>query len=298
MSIQGSVVTLGGIRIPTLLVGFAVSVSAHVGILATFTLVPANEGRPAAAAPVVEFSIGEPIRVRFVANRVEERLPSDNDSDTAVDGGEEAAVSLHSAAEAGSESSPVNGTEPQVEGITPGSLWLGWKKFIDSLQHVQWYSSVSAAPDTTQGSDRELAEEPEKMPTKRSDGSSKQIARAEHALASERPPEPIEHSSVVAQPKTPRGIDRGIAIVKLPQPVYPRRSVRLGQEGTASIEVSVRADGVVTGVRVRNSSGYRLLDKAAVEAAKNGQFRPAVRRGRSIDAIVIIPFEFTLRSNH
>ena len=93
---------------------------------------------------------------------------------------------------------------------------------------------------------------------------------------------------------TPRGLDRGATIIDLPPPVYPRRSIRLEQEGTAFVQITVRADGNVQRVRLRTSSGHRRLDNAAIMAARNGRFRPALQDGQPIDAIVVVPFEFKL----
>jgi protein TonB len=48
-----------------------------------------------------------------------------------------------------------------------------------------------------------------------------------------------------------------------------------GWEGTVDVGLAVRADGGVDAARVRRSSGYGLLDRAAVEAARRSRFQPA-----------------------
>ena len=60
-----------------------------------------------------------------------------------------------------------------------------------------------------------------------------------------------------------------------PSPLYPHASRRLGEEGTATVEVTVSADGHPTDVRLVESSGFSGLDAAALERARQCTFRPA-----------------------
>lgn len=60
-----------------------------------------------------------------------------------------------------------------------------------------------------------------------------------------------------------------------PPPVYPVDAMRAGHQGTTLIEVQVTDDGVVTDARVVQSSGYRELDRAALESAYKWHLDPA-----------------------
>ncbi|MEW6090030.1 MAG: energy transducer TonB [Pseudomonadota bacterium] len=77
-------------------------------------------------------------------------------------------------------------------------------------------------------------------------------------------------------------------------PVYPRRARDLGQEGTAMIRVKLDLAGNPAEVSLLESSGYALLDHAAIRAARGWQFEPERRGGRPVAAFVHIPVRFAL----
>lgn len=78
-------------------------------------------------------------------------------------------------------------------------------------------------------------------------------------------------------------------------PRYPYLARRRGQEGRVVLRVQVTADGEAAAVQLRQSSGYRLLDKAAVEAVKTWRFVPARRGGLAVAGSVEVPVSFKLR---
>lgn len=78
-------------------------------------------------------------------------------------------------------------------------------------------------------------------------------------------------------------------------PSYPRRAVDLRQQGTAIVRALVGLDGETRDVVLWRSSGVRLLDEAAVAAARDWLFQPARIGGRTIEAWVEIPVHFNLR---
>jgi protein TonB len=82
------------------------------------------------------------------------------------------------------------------------------------------------------------------------------------------------------------------SVLELATPAYPRRAARLGQEGTARVEIALSAEGEVIEIRILESSGHRLLDEAAIRAARAGRYRPATRDGRAIASVLVVPFEF------
>ncbi|MCC6742132.1 MAG: TonB family protein [Planctomycetia bacterium] len=77
-------------------------------------------------------------------------------------------------------------------------------------------------------------------------------------------------------------------------PVYPAAARRRGLEGTTILDLDVAADGRVTGVRVSGTSGHRLLDTAAEDAAWTWTFLPLVRDARAESSRVTIPVTFRL----
>lgn len=81
--------------------------------------------------------------------------------------------------------------------------------------------------------------------------------------------------------------------VENPAPAYPRRALRLRQEGRVLLSIDVDAAGLVRRVELLESSGHDLLDEAAIEAfyrwrfAPRGTGEPELRRFKK-------PFRFSL----
>ncbi len=77
-------------------------------------------------------------------------------------------------------------------------------------------------------------------------------------------------------------------------PRYPYLARRQGQEGRVVLRVRVSAGGDPMSVRVRQSSGYRRLDDAAVKAVGTWRFTPARRGGIPVAGSVDVPISFRL----
>lgn len=77
-------------------------------------------------------------------------------------------------------------------------------------------------------------------------------------------------------------------------PVYPRRARDLDQQGTAMVRVKLDLTGNPAEVSILESSGYALLDHAAIKAARGWQFEPERRGGKPVTAFVHIPVRFAL----
>lgn len=65
-------------------------------------------------------------------------------------------------------------------------------------------------------------------------------------------------------------------------PAYPAMARRMGEEGEVLLDVHVGPDGSVLEVRLRKSSGSRLLDQTAIETVKKWRFSPATVDGRPV----------------
>lgn len=77
-------------------------------------------------------------------------------------------------------------------------------------------------------------------------------------------------------------------------PEYPRRAFDLGQEGTVVLHAVVNSSGYPEDVKIANSSGYMLLDSAAIEAVKRWEFVPAVVSGAAKASLVRVPVQFVI----
>ena len=78
-------------------------------------------------------------------------------------------------------------------------------------------------------------------------------------------------------------------------PKYPGRAVELGQQGEALVRVRLDPDGTAAEILLWRSSGFGLLDRAALAAVHGWHFLPAQRNGHPVAAWVEIPVRFHLR---
>jgi periplasmic protein TonB len=86
-------------------------------------------------------------------------------------------------------------------------------------------------------------------------------------------------------PPTPKVITR---------PAYPETARRHEEQGTVELVVKVLRDGSVGEVTVKKSSGFHILDEAAIAEAKRWQFVPGHRGPKTLDAFVEVPVRFQL----
>lgn len=77
-------------------------------------------------------------------------------------------------------------------------------------------------------------------------------------------------------------------------PRYPNLARRRGYQGQVVVRVSVQASGAVGNAVISKSSGYQVLDEAALEAVKAWRFRPARRAGQAVNATLNVPVVFQL----
>ncbi|MEA1970677.1 MAG: energy transducer TonB, partial [Thermodesulfobacteriota bacterium] len=68
-----------------------------------------------------------------------------------------------------------------------------------------------------------------------------------------------------ASPAAPRYLENS-------SPVYPSIAKRKGYEGTVLLSVKILANGTVAELRVKQSSGYSVLDRAALKAVEKWKF--------------------------
>ncbi|WP_259303276.1 energy transducer TonB [Thermomonas sp. S9] len=62
------------------------------------------------------------------------------------------------------------------------------------------------------------------------------------------------------------------------------------------LQVLVDVDGRPLDVTVARSSGYRMLDEAArTQVLKRWRFQPALQDGQPVQALGLVPVEFTVR---
>ncbi len=83
-------------------------------------------------------------------------------------------------------------------------------------------------------------------------------------------------------------------VIRNTPPIYPETARRAGWEGRVTVRVEVSADGLATSVALEKSSGYGVLDQAALRAVKSWKFQPRTISGVSMIGTVDVPVNFTL----
>ena len=79
-----------------------------------------------------------------------------------------------------------------------------------------------------------------------------------------------------------------------PAPPYPRIARQRGWEGIVRLKVFIEKDGIASHVGVQESSGYGILDRAALRTVENWKFSPAQSGSLRFSSIVTIPIQFIL----
>ncbi|ESK54033.1 TonB family protein [Acinetobacter tjernbergiae] len=79
-----------------------------------------------------------------------------------------------------------------------------------------------------------------------------------------------------------------------PAPEYPEQALERGWEGSVILRVKVLANGSPDTVSVKQSSGKKLLDSAAVRTVKQWKFSPALKGKTPVEGWVDVPIHYQL----
>ena len=111
-----------------------------------------------------------------------------------------------------------------------------------------------------------------------------------------RPPIPAPHPSTpppIAAPPANATVSSDAVVQSAPTPRYPQDALRRGIGGTVNVVANVATDGSVANVALVEGSGNRDLDRAALEAVRRWQFKPATRNGQPVASEVRVPIVFS-----
>ncbi len=125
-------------------------------------------------------------------------------------------------------------------------------------------------------------------------------------------PDPVENLEAIQTPVAPKveqklqaapvissqgaQTDAKPAYLKNPAPRYPIEARRNRWEGIVILEALVGADGLVTRVQLKQSSGHAVLDEAAQKTVKTWQFSPARLGSMKVESSVVVPVRFDLKT--
>ncbi|GMV42381.1 MAG: hypothetical protein AMXMBFR64_40970 [Myxococcales bacterium] len=81
--------------------------------------------------------------------------------------------------------------------------------------------------------------------------------------------------------------------LSIPQPRFPEAARAAGVQGKVRVELTVGAEGRVVKARVLQGLGHGL-DEAALAAAREGRFEPAMQCGKPVPSTFVIAIRFTI----
>ena len=86
-----------------------------------------------------------------------------------------------------------------------------------------------------------------------------------------------------------KGIEK-ITCLSCIKPEYPKIALKRGYEGILKLKILISKNGEVSDIKVIKSSGYTILDKSGIDAAKKSRFYP-LKKERTIN------IEYNLKLN-
>lgn len=174
--------------------------------------------------------------------------------------------------------------------LTVFSVWSTQadKKFVTSKELSVSFSIAAEAPQTAIASTRKYAPAP--LPEQLAAPATSVPAEQTAAMAAH---SPAPTASVVAATEP----DYKASYLNNPPPAYPMLARRNGLQGRVVLNVEVLASGVCGQINIQTSSGYAMLDDAAVQTVKTWRFLPASQAGRALDKWFMIPIQFSLKDN-
>ena len=302
---NATVFQLGALKVPALALGIAGSVVAHgaavVGLYALF-----GEGSsPRIEQADTRYARGEPIQVRLAEPDMPEVSPEPTNADREPE--------MTSEADLGSlmpEAAPIEPQPAEVEAAEVLEQALTTEPTVVEPDvkplpvppsppppppPPDWcVKLVQSVVDAVDFLERLPAPTARPRPSPTRQDAVPAVNRPETAAMPAKGVSPPPTAPPASEPRQ-AGVEKGAESIRLPRPDYPSRAIRRGLEGTVLVEVEVLPDGAVGEVTLHESSGHRLLDDAALRAARQGRFRPAKRDGEPVASRVIVPFEFYLR---
>ncbi len=161
--------------------------------------------------------------------------------------------------------------------------------------------SVSFANMQTQQADvvpqpklRPRAPEPKPLP-------SSQPAVNEEVQPAQQNAVPSSAAQQIATPPSPVVLDTEpdyrADYLNNPRPPYPLVARRMGYHGKVVLDVEVLAEGTAGDVKLHQSSGYDILDNAALQTVKTWHFTPARHLGHPVTQRFLVPIKFSLEDN-
>jgi protein TonB len=177
------------------------------------------------------------------------------------------------------QSEPTNKKPENEKEPDPGSI--PGEKPEQSSTTMEKPPSRQAQPDTTTNPSKNQTSQTKKSQTKQT-----QTKKEAKKQSRQSAPSSVKHSGA----KWVQNADYR----SNPPPRYPTRARVRHQEGTVRLLVRINPKGQPLSITVHESSGYRLLDRAARNAVRRWRFVPAKKNGEAVESATIVPVRFSL----
>jgi protein TonB len=100
--------------------------------------------------------------------------------------------------------------------------------------------------------------------------------------------------AVDADPASQARLEQSLQRALLSHFTYPRRARKHGWQGSLKLGLRIESNGELTNIRVIESSGYNVLDRAALESARKIRILESHHVAESEPREMVIPVEFRL----
>jgi protein TonB len=106
------------------------------------------------------------------------------------------------------------------------------------------------------------------------------------------PPPPVVHTAPPPPPPTK------LQVIYKPdvEDFYPDAARRANQEGRAIVKLCISETGKINSADVETTSGFPMLDEAAVKVGKAFRFKPPTQLGKPVAVCEDLPVKFELKA--
>ena len=161
-------------------------------------------------------------------------------------------------------------------------------KFVKNNELSVSFAIAAQAPQPVTAQPRKPL--PVSLPAQAAEPSQTEATQQPAAVAT---PSPAPVAAVVTATEP----DYKATYLNNPPPAYPMVARRNGLQGRVVLNVEVLTSGVCGQINIQTSSGYAMLDEAALQTVKTWRFLPASQAGRAVDKWFMIPIQFSLKDN-
>ena len=85
-----------------------------------------------------------------------------------------------------------------------------------------------------------------------------------------------------------------LGVAATPKPIYPEASILYAESGSVLLQLEIDAEGKVSAMQLARSSGFKRLDKAAMNTVKHWIFAPALRNQIAVASQKKVAIRFEL----